>query len=387
MDEFTETRHIGLGENLGGALKGTLFGFVLLIIAVVIMAWNERSAVVTAGSLKRMAAQTTVLQTPQPGPETEGKAVLLSGSLHPLKQVKDPLFGVAPKEALVLARRVSMYQWHEKESRTTQKELGGGTTETVTYTYYRDWSETPIDSAAFRHPEGHANPPFPYRSQRFESGAVLGGFVMGSQVLARLTPQTPVHPLPAPSGTAEGIKAGEDFYYLGQNPAAPAVGDVKITFAYAPAGLYTVVGAQRGDALVPFADEGERTWLFVRKGAHGKEEIFQDALAQNRLMTWVFRGVGFGVMFLGFMLILGPLTAVADILPPLGSAVGGMTALAAALLTLVLGGTVTLMAWVGARPLLVGGVLMILGGWWLYKRVKKRAAPPSRTAGPPPRRQ
>jgi Transmembrane protein 43 len=51
-----------------------------------------------------------------------------------------------------------MYQWKEEKKEDTQNNVGGGTTTTTTYDYSRVWSDKPINSSEFKHPENHDNP-------------------------------------------------------------------------------------------------------------------------------------------------------------------------------------------------------------------------------------
>jgi Transmembrane protein 43 len=69
-----------------------------------------------------------------------------------------------------------MYQWKEEKKEDTQNNVGGGTTTTTTYDYSRVWSDKPINSSEFKHPENHDNPEMPFRNAQFTaSDAKLGG--------------------------------------------------------------------------------------------------------------------------------------------------------------------------------------------------------------------
>jgi hypothetical protein len=81
-----------------------------------------------------------------------------------------------------------MYQWKEEKKEDTQTNVGGGTTTTTTYDYTRVWSNKPINSSEFKHPENHDNPEMPFRNAQFTaSDAKLGDWPLDADVLGRLT--------------------------------------------------------------------------------------------------------------------------------------------------------------------------------------------------------
>ena len=380
MERFTETREIGVGENLGGSLTGMLFGLALIIGAVAVLWWNESSSVDKADALRQLRERVVSLESPEPIPANEGKAVLISGRLAPIDRVEDPVFRVAPEGALVLKRQVEMYQWQERKEVKKEEKLGGGTTETTTYTYTKGWYDGPVDSKAFRHPSGHENPPFLYRGRRFEAQARLGGFDIDGAVTGRIDPTQRLEKLPEPPAVIDGLRRAGDFYYVGKDPANPEVGDLKIAFVYAPEGPFTILGRQSGKKIAPYEVDGY-AFLFVQRGRAGADEILEAALDENSLITWLFRFGGLLLMFFGFLLMAGPLQALANIVPFVGSLIGGATALVAGILTLIFGSLVIALAWIGARPWVLGVLAALLAGWLIYRRRS-----PSGGAVPPPRR-
>jgi hypothetical protein len=88
--------------------------------------------------------------------------------------------------------------------------------------------------------------------------------------------------------------------------------------------------------------------------------MFRRKKHSEQTLTWILRGVGFLVMFIGFLLIGGPLSALAGVLPSLEDIVSagvGLVALALAVPPTLI--TIAL-AWIAYRPL-VGGVLIVAG--------------------------
>src|SRR5690606_22565418 len=95
----------------------------------------------------------------------EGQLVHVSGQLEVESALADRMFEVEVR-AVRLIRQAEMFQWIEEESSETRTKIGGGQETVTTYSYHRGWSSAEIDSAAFKQPTGHINPPMAIRSQR-----------------------------------------------------------------------------------------------------------------------------------------------------------------------------------------------------------------------------
>lgn len=90
--------------------------------------------------------------------------------------IQDSQVGITFADQVAVARTAEMYQWKEEKKEDTQNNVGGGTTTTTTYEYTRVWSDKPINSSEFKHPENHDNPEMPFRNAQFTaSDAKLGG--------------------------------------------------------------------------------------------------------------------------------------------------------------------------------------------------------------------
>jgi tetratricopeptide (TPR) repeat protein len=85
------------------------------------------------------------------------------------------------------------------------------------------------------------------------------------------------------------------------------------------------------------------------------------------------------LMGIGFLLILGPLATVAEVIPLLGSIVGLGAGIAAAILAAGLSLTLIAMAWIWYRPLLgaalLAGVSALAGVFWWKGRHTPQAPP------------
>ncbi len=380
MDHFTETTKTSYGSNIGNSFKGIIFGFILLVGSVVTLWWNESRSVNQADALNEMNAKIVTLPDSIYHPEYGNKAVLVQGEVKPTAQVEDTLFGVK-SDGLVLRRVVEMYQWRENTSSKSEEKLGGGTETVTTYDYVKEWSSSVYSSSSFKHPQGHYNPAMDYKSQTFTTDANIGGYYLSKNMIGKIGASQTYNGLssmPKKIGMADNHMS---FLYMGQklqhskivdlngslktvavnessSPQNPKVGDVKISYTYAPAGQYSIAAKSQNRALVNYTTSNNSSFAFIRSGVVSAKQIFQDELDANSTLTWILRLVGLAMMFISFSLIMGPLSTLAKVIPMLGSLVGGATGIIAGVLTFVLGSIVISLAWFTSRPMLS---LVIIG--------------------------
>lgn len=365
-DTFTEVTSQSWFGRIGGAIKGVLIGIILLPIAAVLLFWNESRAVTTAKSLKEGAAAVVDVSPSAVQAGNEGKLIHLTGEVTTDEALRDPIFAVSAT-ALRLNRKVEMYQWKEEEHSETHKKLGGGEETVKTYTYSKAWSDKVIESARFKQPEAHANPtelPVPVVST-MTSKAVLGAFKIPTSIIEKMSGE---QALPAPADSLNSVPAGlkakaklsEGGIYIGQDPATPAVGDARVTFEQLKPGTFSIIAAQNGDTLAPYQTHAGREIERVESGSLAANVMFQHAATENSMTTWLLRGVGFIVMFIGFAAILHPLSVLGDVVPFIGGIVEFGTTLVAGFVSFAATVLVIAVAWLAARPLL-GGTLLVLG--------------------------
>jgi hypothetical protein len=363
-DSFFETSSQSWFSRIGGAFKGLLFGLVLLPVSVFLLFWNESRAVTTANSLKEGAAAVVSVAADTIVPGNDHKLIHLSGEVTTTESIRDPLFGLSVT-ALRLGRRVEMYQWKEDKTTETKKKLGGGEETTTRYEYSRAWSDRSVDSSSFRHPEDHTNPStFPV--QKFTvltSKATLGAFKIPAPIIEKMSND---QPLPPPSDCLAQLPAdlkpkarlNAEQIYLGQDPAAPAVGDMRVTFQVLKPAVYSILAQQSGDTLTPYPTKAGREIERVESGPMTAELMFQHAQSENTMLTWGLRFAGFLLMSIGFGAVLKPLSVFGDIVPFIGGIIGFGTSLVSGILGFAGSLIVIAIAWLAARPVL--GVTLLV---------------------------
>ena len=401
VDQFTEVTNTSYGQNIGNSFKGILVGIIFIIGSIYLLWWNEGRSVEQATALQEMQSKITTLPNTSYDASHDDAAVLVQGKVNPLQEVVDPEFGVKT-DGLVLRKNVEMYQWEEQKESKSQDKLGGGTETVTTYNYVKKWSSSQNDSSSFKRQQGHQNPSMTHKGETYSTDAQLGDFHLDRNVVNYISPSQTYHGLnkmPYYIGDAKNYKT---FLYLGVNPDMPNIGDIKVTYSYAPAGEYTFAAKQSGKSLVAYTTENGKNFIFVRSGKVSAQTIFKEELDANATLTWILRGVGLVIMFIGFTMVMGPLATLAKVIPMLGSLVGGITSIVAAVFTLVLGSFVIALAWFGSRPLLSLSIigLGVLIAFLLGKFGKKSIhnvqtaqatapaqTPPTRQTSTPPSRQ
>ncbi|MEA1915768.1 MAG: TMEM43 family protein [Campylobacterota bacterium] len=361
MDTITQTTRTSYGKNIGNSFKGVAVGFALIIASITLLWWNEGRSVDQATALQEMQSNIVTLANTKYDAQHEGKAVLLQGEVKPLSEVVDPEFGVR-SDGLVLRKTVQMYQWKENKTTHTEEKVGGSTQTTTTYDYVKEWSSTAINSSTFQDSVGHQNPMMNHKSETYATDAQLGEYYLDKNMIRRIGASQSYHGLAKmPEQIGEAINH-KNFLYIGFSAQLPRVGDVKITYSYAPAGIYTFAAKSQNKALVNYTTDNGKSFAFVRPGNVDAKIIFKEELEANNVLTWILRGVGLMLMFIGFSLIMGPLATLVKVIPMFSSIMTGVTSIVAGILTLILGSLVIALSWFGSRPILSVSILLIAIG-------------------------
>jgi hypothetical protein len=352
---------------LVSSIKGIVFGIVLFLVAFPVLWWNEGRAVKTARMLEEVGGNVKSVSADKVDKSLEGKLVHVSGKATTSETLKDPQFGVSAK-AVKLARKVEMHQWQEKSESKTQNKLGGGTETVTTYNYSKAWSDRLVPSDHFKKPEGHQNPAeMPFQAKTWTAAEVmLGAYKLSASLVAQISNFTPVEVAQSvfdslPETLKKDLKLQGGGLYRGSNPAAPQVGDARISFAAALPTEVSLIAKQQGNSFVPYVASNGRTFEVLEAGLKSAEQMVESAKSSNATMTWILRLVGLVMMTVGLACVFAPLAVVADVIPLLGSIVRMGTGLIAFLISLPLSLITIAVAWIAYRPVLAVCLLVVAG--------------------------
>ncbi|HKV10344.1 MAG TPA: TMEM43 family protein [Thermoanaerobaculia bacterium] len=390
-DRITVTTSKSWFSRIGESIKSVLIGLILFILSFPLLFWNEGRAVKTARSLEEGAGAVVTVPADAVSPGNEGKLVHVTGPIATDGPVADDELGVQA-DAVKLIRKVEMYQWIEEKKSETRKKLGGGEETVTTYDYKKAWSADPVDSSAFYEPAGHENPgAFPLPSSTFVADPVrLGAFTLAAEQVDQLDDATS---LPVDAAAAESLPEGfaaqvaNGGFYLGENPTAPVIGDVRISFQVVDPQQASVVAVQSGETFAAYQAEAGDSILLVEEGPHTAAEMFQTAQSANTVLTWILRAAGFFAMFLGLFLVFRPLSVVGDVVPFIGSLLGVGIGFFAFVTSFILTFVTIAIAWIAVRPILGISLLVLAAGglfWLISANRKKRAKQQARAGAPQP---
>ena len=379
---ITEVTSQSVFGRIGKSFVGVLVGLVLIIGSVVLLFWNEGRAVATAKSLLEGAAAVIDVPSDNINPANDSKLIHVTGDTAAADSLEDPLFNIS-ETALRLRRNIQVFEWKEKKESKKRDKIGGGSETTTTYSYEKVWSPDLTKSSGFKSPDDHRNPAkleVP-KKEFVANDATLGQFKLTAEIIAKIpgdeTLAVSDKQLSDVSSNLESkLKVDGDEFYLGADPANPEIGDEKISFTVLRPGTVSIVAAQTKQSFAPYTTQNGREIELVEAGNVPAPQMFAHAQAANRTLTWILRAVGFGAMFFGGLLLLGPISALAHILPFLGSLVEIGSAIVAFFISAILSMLVIATAWIVYRPIL-GVVLIVaaIGCIVLLKRLHTKRAP------------
>ncbi len=373
-DRIIETTSQNVFQRMGGALAGAGIGVILFLVAIGVLVWNESRAIDAIRGL-RQAAHDAVEANPTPiSAAQNGRLIHLTGALVVHDTLSDPEMGLTKTGLIHLKRSVEMYQWEEHKDTRSSSQVGGTQTTQTTYTYSKKWSEDPIDSGGFK--GNHVNPDMAIRTQVFTSSdTTMGDRKLTTKLLDELDNYSTV---PPPAAVPDGYRRDGGTFYRGRDADAPAIGDIRITFAGVPAQTVSVLAQQRETALTPFKTASGYKVGLVVPGDVDADDMVAHKQSEEKILTWILRGVGLLCFFFALLLLASPVEIVADILPFVGSIVGGGIFFFAVMLSIPLTLVTIALSWVLVRPFigigLVAAAIAVVLAFRRLRRPRARAA-------------
>ncbi|MBQ3172182.1 MAG: TMEM43 family protein [Mailhella sp.] len=415
---YTETTNVSFFSRLGNSFSGIGMGLALFVAGTVLLWWNEGDFVATRDALNETQAQTQIVgNAANLGPSFSGKVVHVTGFADTKDVLTDSAFGVS-QTAIALERQVEFYQWVERTEEKTQKKLGGGEETVTTYYYDKKWVSSPVDSSSFRDPQARerkvntqlimaedqellsSNVTFgAYRLPEFFVSSIGGSRAFDvkmdedarTQIENSIFAANPhMRPLrkaavqegteaPAVSAAPELVHQQGNVIYVGRSPAAPRIGDVRVTFtAVYPADI-SIIAKFNGNTFEKVYTSNGKTVSRLNMGVVSAEHMFGKAHSSNSTWTWILRVVGTFLVIGGLKSIVAPLSVLASVIPLLGTIVGAGTGLVCSLLGFAWSLVIISIAWLRFRPLIGGAMIavaaLLIAALYFKGRAKKQTPP------------
>lgn len=371
MDVFTTHEHRSFWNRMAGSFGGLILGPLLLVASFFILFWNEGR--VDVSQLAANATDITTLKDTTPYHDT---LVSYTGTVTSSEQLGDDY--LQGGSYLTITRMVEMYAWRETTKRDSTKNLGGSEDITTTYTYTKEWTTSPEDSARFALSEGHINPILDVQGRsNFVSTAHIGPYALdmsrlelsGTEAI-RITEQ---NALPADGFVRQG-----SYLYRGTGTTEqPEVGDIRISYKVLPNPLpdATVFGVltTNGNAIRSYYDGNASLYYLTRAS---REDGIKDMHQRYMVTTWLFRFMGFALMFFGMMMFFTPLTTLLDVIPFLGNLTRGLLGGVSFVLSLILTTTTILVSMIfhNAVAVIVVCVIVTILTLYVINKVRRKAS-------------
>jgi hypothetical protein len=149
---YQQVTTTGYGTRVGNSFKAIGSGFLLFVAGTALLWWNEGRAVKTEKMLDEAGSAYVEMENPnKKDASLEGELICGTALATTEDSLTDAQFGVGAK-AISLKRTVEYYQWVEHEQEQKEDKLGGKEVTTTTYTYTKEWVDSPIESASFKDP-------------------------------------------------------------------------------------------------------------------------------------------------------------------------------------------------------------------------------------------
>ncbi|MDM8567467.1 TMEM43 family protein [Candidatus Halobeggiatoa sp. HSG11] len=349
-----------------------LFGLILFLVAFPFIFWNEGRAVYQAQTLEEGFKIVTPIGIKQVNPKNNGKLVHVIGKVKSSGTLADNRFGLAQDNIIKLKRIVQMYQWKEHTHYETIGYGAGGKRRVKIYTYNEVWSNEIIYSSSFRQWQSHKNPSsMPFNYGIFQAKQVIiGAFTLPPNLINKVNnyqdlPLTTTMLEQVPEEFKHKLQLYNNFYYMGDDPTQPKIGDVRINFKIVSPATISIISKQEGSTFYPYVTEiGGKIELF-KYGEVSAENMFQHEQEFNVIVTWLLRLIGFVVMFIGLLMIFKIVKNLAAVLPFLTNIFGFVGNLVALIVAAALSLITIAIAWIFYHPLL-GIALLVIAAGFLY---------------------
>lgn len=369
---YTEVTRQGLGSKLSGSIGGMFLGFLIFIGSFAVLWFNEGRAVKTAKGLEEGLSQFVEIDYQNIDSGNDDKLVYAYGETSSDDILSDDEFGIEIN-ALKLKRKVEMYQWKEFTKTRKEKKLGGAEETIKDYTYKKVWSDELINSSNFKLWEDHQNPGgMDYASFEVTAAQVdFGEFSLEDNIIKHFNNYQGLSLkdinmsdymnakiiTEKDNSLDKGNSIQKLFFGYGSNQN-PELGDYKVSFQYIEVGDYSIVAKQSGEEFESYETSTGSSILLINEGKVSAKKMFDEAQGNNTILTWVLRGLGVFMMFLGIKMIFGLVTTLANIIPFLGTLVDLGISLFAGIISFVLSLITIAIAWIFYRPIL--GVIILV---------------------------
>lgn len=305
-------------RNFLDSLKGVFIGFILIVIAILLIYWNEGR--IDYATLAKKSQRINV-ENAAANIEFNQKFISATGEISAPSEISDELF-LVPGHYVSVKRITEVYAWTEtKASRGEYDSANNLNVEDQKYSYEAGWVANAPDSTKFRFPGQHINLAKTFSDTQVTAEMLnLGDYKVYTQGLT-LPTATALNLTAANVNLSTGATLVNNAYiYVGQGTMAqPAIGDQRISYEVVPDRVtVTIFGKLVDDRITAYADANNNQLFRMFLG--DRENAINTLHAEYTGSLWAIRVFGFLMIWIGFCLLLAPLSAVFGFMPVLGGA-------------------------------------------------------------------
>jgi hypothetical protein len=371
-DQFTEISTKSWGTRIVHSIKGMFVGFLMFIVSFGVLYYNEGRV-----DVSKIAKNAIEIEAVSPAPmEANQQLISTTRTLKSDEKIGD-IF-LQEGNYIAIERHVEMYSWQEETQSESEINTGGSETTTTTYTYKKNWTHDPENSSNFRHPEEHRNPPMTLNGSSIKvKNATIGIYdvdmneiILPSKIDIQLNNDNVI--------LNNDLKlANNQYLFQGNNTISdPEVGDIRVSYSVIqnPIDTATIFGKLdiTNKKISPYSAEKNTRLYRIFEG--NRDTAISTMQTEYTILTWVLRGVGFILMWLGLMALFGPISIFLDVLPIFGSISRVGIGLITFLISVVLSIVTILISMIVQNIITVGIVVLsfIIGIIGYVKNKKKK---------------
>jgi len=372
-DQFTSTKKIGYGSRLKNSIGGIIFGPLMIVIGLGLIYWNEGRVDLSTIAKRAVEVSSDALNTNE---NLNGKLVSVTGDVGTEELTGDDLF-LKPGKWLAIKRKVEMYAWDEEVEEESDRNLGGSETVETTYRYVKQWQENPASSSDFEHSEIHVNPDKGLDSvNKYAKLATVGVYQFNPQKIA-ISGFTPLDISEEKINLQPNASLTNNFIFIkrGTNGTLenPEVGDLRVSYEVIEPGFEgTVFGALKNDKIEAYFDKKNNKLYHLSVGS--KEQGIAALHSGHMTTVWIFRLIGFILMWAGLRSFLSVFSVLLDVIPLLGSLSRSLIGVVTFVIAIVLSLLMIIVSKIVHNVLFLILFLVFIAGlvFWLTRKKKKK---------------
>ncbi|MBI5411810.1 TMEM43 family protein [Candidatus Peregrinibacteria bacterium] len=338
-DKFTTTTTTSYGSRITNSIKSVIAGLILFVGSFAVLYWNEGQ--VDYSTIAQTATHISAEAT-NTNAALNGQLVSATGIFDSQETIGDGLF-LKPDKFIGADRVVEMYAWTEKEESKSKTNVGGSETTETTYTYEKEWTDDPENSSEFKYPEGHVNPQKTLKDSSDRAKTATLGVYSVDMASVELPDFESLELTTGNTTLSQGaVLASQDYLYIPKTKTSsfdiPEVGDLRVSYlVLRPGAKSTIFGKLDGTSITAYNDKDNN--LFYRVFSGTREEAISTLHSEYLISLWLFRALGFVMMWLGLAMLFTPISVVLDVLPIFGTIsrmlIGGIAFIVSLILSLV----------------------------------------------------